>query len=60
MTDVEQATAKVNQLTDKYVRIVYLPPAMVAAAHYIGSEPERRTVDYQYNDSWRILNAKQT
>jgi len=40
MTDVNQANAKLNQLTDKDVRIVYLPPATVAAAHYIGPEPE--------------------
>ena len=29
-----------SKLTDKDVRIVYLPPATVAASHYIGEEPE--------------------
>lgn len=38
--DLEQANKKLNKLTDRDVRIIYLPPAAVAAMHYIGDEPE--------------------
>ena len=38
--DLEQASEKLSKLTDRDVRIVYLPPATVAASHYIGDEPE--------------------
>lgn len=34
--DLERASEKLNKLTDRDVRIVYLPPATVAAAHHIG------------------------
>ncbi len=34
--DLEQASEKLNKLTDRDVRIVYLPPAKVASAHHIG------------------------
>jgi len=34
--DLEQASEKLNKLTDRDVRIVYLPPSTVASAHYIG------------------------
>ncbi|MCL2884450.1 MAG: effector binding domain-containing protein [Oscillospiraceae bacterium] len=34
--DLEQASDKLNRLTDRDVRIVYLPPSTVAAAHHIG------------------------
>ena len=37
---LKEAEEKLNKLTDKDVRIVYLPPATVAASHYIGDEPE--------------------
>ena len=37
---LKEAEEKLNKLTDKDVRIVYLPPATVAASHYIGEEPE--------------------
>ena len=38
--DLEQASEKLNKLTDRDVRIVYLPPATVAAYQYEGDEPE--------------------
>jgi len=40
MDDLNQASEKANRITDKDVRILYLPPATVAAAHYIGENPE--------------------
>ena len=39
MEDVRKAEKTLSKLTN--VRIVYLPPATVAASHYIGPEPER-------------------
>ena len=41
-TDLEQASEKLNKLTDRDVRIVYLPPATVASIHLIGDRPEDR------------------
>jgi len=38
--DLEQASTKLNTLTDRDVRIVYLPPATVAAYQYEGDDPE--------------------
>lgn len=38
MEDLKKADTSLSRLTD--VRIVYLPPATVAAAHHIGDEPE--------------------
>jgi DNA-binding transcriptional MerR regulator len=38
MDKLQKAEEKLSKLSD--VRIVYLPPAAVAAAHYIGDEPE--------------------
>ena len=45
--DLEQASEKLNKLTDRDVRIVYLPPATVASAYAVGCEPgpELATVD---------------
>jgi len=40
MADLKQASEKLNKLTDRDVRIIYLPPATVAAAHYIGDNCE--------------------
>ena len=40
MDDLGKAIEKVNKITDKDVRILYLPPTAVAAAHYIGENPE--------------------
>lgn len=45
MIDLNQANKKLNQLTDKEVRILYLPPSMVAAIHCIGGNPETDTGD---------------
>jgi len=38
--DLQSASEKLNRLTDRDVRIVYLPPATVAAYQYVGDEPE--------------------
>jgi len=38
--DLEKADEKLSKLTDKDVRIVYLPPAAVAAYQYVGDDPE--------------------
>ncbi len=40
MSDLNQASEKLNKLADKDVRIVYLPPATVASYQYIGDDPE--------------------
>jgi len=40
MDDLNKANEKMNKITDKDVRILYLPPATVAVAHYIGENPE--------------------
>lgn len=40
MSDLNKADEKLNKLTDKDVRIVYLPPSYVAAYQYEGDEPE--------------------
>ena len=40
MSELNKADEKLNRLTDKDVRIVYLPPSDVAAYQYEGDEPE--------------------
>ncbi|MCL2512532.1 MAG: effector binding domain-containing protein [Oscillospiraceae bacterium] len=40
MEDLNKAEEKLNKLTDKDVRIIYLPPSVVAAAHHIGEGGE--------------------
>ncbi|MDR0324897.1 MAG: effector binding domain-containing protein [Oscillospiraceae bacterium] len=40
MEDLNKASEKLNKLTDKDVRIVYLPPSDVAAYQYEGDDPE--------------------
>ncbi len=45
MKDLNQADEKLSRLTDRDVRIVYLPPATVAAIHCVGAEPETKTGD---------------
>ena len=40
MDELNKASEKANKIADKDVRILYLPPATVAAAHYIGENPE--------------------
>ena len=47
--DLQAASEKLNKLTDRNVRIIYLPPATVAAAHYIGDEPEAHAGDMLYD-----------
>lgn len=43
MDDLKKVEKGLSQLKD--VRIVYLPPATVAAAHYIGDEPEDHVIE---------------
>lgn len=40
MDTLNQADNSLNRLQDKDVRILFLPPYTVAAAHYIGADPE--------------------
>lgn len=40
MKELNNASETLNKLTDKNVRIVYLPPSSVAAYQYVGDEPE--------------------
>lgn len=40
MDDLNKANEKLTKLTDRDVRIVYLPPATMAAYQYVGNEPE--------------------
>lgn len=40
MDDLNKASEKLHRLTDREVRIVYLPPSTVAAYQYVGEEPE--------------------
>lgn len=40
MSELNQANEKLSKLADRDVRIVYLPPATVAAYQYVGDEPE--------------------
>ena len=46
MAELNQANEQLNQLTDKQVRIVYLPPATVASAHIIGFNPNGDKDEY--------------
>jgi DNA gyrase inhibitor GyrI len=40
MSELNQASEKLEKLTDRDVRIIYLPPMTVASAHYIGEDCE--------------------
>lgn len=40
MEELNKASAALNKLQDKDVRIIYLPPASVASIHCIGGSPE--------------------
>lgn len=40
MEDLNKASEQLSKLSDREVRIVYLPPATVATYQYIGEEPE--------------------
>lgn len=43
MEDLTRAEQKLNRLSDRDVRILYLPPMTVASYQYIGDAPEDRT-----------------
>lgn len=45
MNELNQASQKLNKLTDKDVRIIYLPPTTVASYKYICDEPEMHCHD---------------
>lgn len=53
MEDLNKANQALNTL--KNVRIIYLPPATVAAAHFVGENPED-TVSRQINDFIQSAN----
>ena len=40
MSDLNEASEKLNRLTDNEVRIIYVPPMIVASSQYVGPEPE--------------------
>lgn len=40
MDDLNKADEQLSKLTDRDIRIVYLPPAAVATFQYVGDEPE--------------------
>ncbi len=42
MEDLNQANRIMCKLTDKDVRIIYLPPSVVAAYQYLGDDPEEK------------------
>ncbi|MCL2404400.1 MAG: effector binding domain-containing protein [Defluviitaleaceae bacterium] len=41
ISELNQASEKLNKLTDKDVRVIYLPPSEVAAYQFEGEEPEQ-------------------
>ncbi|MDR2736885.1 MAG: GyrI-like domain-containing protein, partial [Gracilibacteraceae bacterium] len=41
MSELDQARERPNKLTDRDVRIVYLPPSAIAAYQFEGDEPEQ-------------------
>jgi len=49
MDDLIKANEKLNKLTDRDVRIVYLPPSIVASIRSTGSMPETETGDILFN-----------
>ena len=60
MSELNQASEKLNKLTDRDVRIVYLPPSWVASSHYIGDEPEHHAhaVMYRFIKNNGLLEKK--
>lgn len=42
MDELRQANETLDRLTERDVRVVYLPPSAVAAYRYVGDEPETR------------------
>lgn len=49
MTSLNQAEQKLHRLTDKDVRIIYLPPFTAATVHCIGGAPETETGDLLFS-----------
>ncbi len=45
IADLDQANKQLSKLTDRNVRIIHLPPATIASAHYIGDGPEGPSSD---------------
>lgn len=45
MDDLNKANERLDKLTDREVRIIFIPPATVAAAHYVGDNPEGMSGD---------------
>lgn len=57
MDDLNQASENLSKLTDRDVRIIYLPPATVAAHSHVGDDPEMhagRVLDAFVRDSGLI------
>ncbi len=44
--DLKQASEKLNKLTDRDVRIIYLPPMTVASVHIIGQDANGEHAEY--------------
>jgi DNA-binding transcriptional MerR regulator len=60
MDDIKKANETLGKLTDKEVRIVYLPPATVATYQYSGEEPEMQVnqVMDQFVRDYDLVNKK--
>ena len=46
MDNLDKANEKLNKLTDRDVRIVYLPPMTVAAIHIVGQDSDGEHAEY--------------
>ena len=55
MENLNRANATLDKLTDKDVRIVYLPPATVASLHFVGNDEEGRIPEDQGEDAMAAL-----
>jgi DNA-binding transcriptional MerR regulator len=60
MSELNQASEKLEKLTDRDVRIVYLPPMTVASAHYIGANCESVSngMIQKFIDDTKLLDVK--
>jgi DNA-binding transcriptional MerR regulator len=60
MQDLNQTNERLTRLTDREVRIVYLPPSPVAALHIMGSmaELEGETAIREFIDSHKLTETK--
>lgn len=60
MSELNAANEKINKLTDKDVRIIYLPPATVASIHCIGGKPEWETGELakEFVKTYRLAEIK--